>query len=502
MRIIDCLKAEDEQSTVRKAISLSIAGILNSILNVVLQMLIARYYTKSEIAIYSQTQLICTTATTILQIGIPSGIYYFLVRSKNRTRAIFREGLLCVSFTGGLFSAFLLCGGNYLFSSSFSNDDLSITLIIAIPYIMLTLFESVALTLLVYKNRIRFNAYYNIIKSCIIVGCLILSSILFDKGVILFLVRAVIASIFGLFTLYIVSHYIVPKDNSTVDKEGIRQLLMVSVPLGFASIAGTLSANLDNWIVSGLLDPETFSIYHMGAYEIPFIGVITGSLMTVVTVELNKAVNNNDYKRAVSIFSGIAEKSSLLLIPIMVFLFFSANNFICFLFTDEFIEAIPIFQCYLLYIPIRLVTYGPFMVALGKSKLLLKREIVTLILNAIMSIFMVKILGGIGASISTIFVTYAYSVPVNIHIISKECNVKWYRVLPFAHIGKCFVLSFPSAIVSTIIGHLFLNKLSYLMRLIIMFLCFSSSTGFIYIKAFRLPYKDMWNRIKKYLKLR
>lgn len=490
MSVFDLLKNEDPQTNAGKVLSLSIANILNSVLNVILQMLIARLFSKTEVAIYSQSQLVCTTAVSILQMGIPSGLYYFLVREKGRTRAILNEGIFCVALSGMLFCIFIICGGNKLLANTFSNNELRMTLLLSIPYVLFTLFENVVLTLLVFKNRIRFNAYYNIVKIGLVVGSLIVCSLIFGSGSILFIMRVIVSILFAIMSIYLIYKYLAPDDGSQISKTGIKSILRISVPLGFAAMAGTLSSKLDSWIVSSLLSPETFSIYNMGAYEIPFIGVITGSIMTVVTVDMNEAVKNKQYERAIDIFSGVARKTSFFLIPIMVFFFVAAEDFMCFMFTASYIDAVPIFQCYLLYIPVRLVTYGPIMIALGKSKELLKREIISLILNATMSVVMVRLLGGIGACLSTILVTYVYSLPANIIIISRECNVKWYRVLPFSHIFKCLLLSLPGALLAWVVNIPTILESLYLFKLILMFIVFFSVTIILFSLKFKVSIRD------------
>lgn len=101
----------------------------------------------------------------------------------------------------------------------------------------------------------------------------------------------------------------------------MKALLAVSVPLGVSSMVGTISTNLDKLIISSMLTPAIYAVYTQGARELPRIGTITGAINTVMIVDLTKAAKDRDYETAVALFHKTAERTSMLLMPIMVFCF-------------------------------------------------------------------------------------------------------------------------------------------------------------------------------------
>ena len=108
MNIKKMLAYPDSASKSQKAVALSIAGVSNTLLSIVLQMIVARLYSKSEVAIYNQGILVYNTVQPILQMGVISGIYYYFVRNKNRIRAVMTEGVL-ITFVMGVFFHYFCC---------------------------------------------------------------------------------------------------------------------------------------------------------------------------------------------------------------------------------------------------------------------------------------------------------------------------------------------------------------------------------------------------------
>lgn len=501
-RLIDILKYEDKNvSASKKTIALSVASLANTVLNTILQMLIARMMSKREIAVYSQTLLVYSTVFPILQLGVPSGIYYCFVRNPKKTKSITNTAITIMFALAATFVVLMFAGGNSIVSQFFSNELLKKTLCIMLPALLFTLPESVILTVLVYKNRIRFNSIYTVIKSLLTVTIILISLFLGNTAEHLIIVRAGIAVCEAVFSVFIIYKYVLIHESSAMfEKDLCRELMAVSVPLGMATMAGVLSTNLDSWIVSSRVTAEAYTIFKMGAYEIPFISTITGSIMTVITVSLNEKVVEKKYEEALELFRSVAKKTSLFLMPIMMFFLFAAKNFICFMYTEEYVEAVSIFQLYLLYIPIRIVTYGPLMIALGKSKALLAREVMSLLINALLSWNLVSCFGACGATLSTLIATYFFSVPANLHIISKECKTRWYKVLPFRHIFLCVVLSLPSGLGAWIVDiFIFRNIFGYFGRLVGMAVVFGIIQVIFYKVFLKIDFVDIF---KSYVKRR
>ena len=182
-------------------------------------------------------------------------------------------------------------------------------------------------------------------------------------------------------------------------------------------------------------------------------------------------------QEAHKLFSLSAVKAGSILLPAMVFLFLFAEPVILLLFSDTYIESIVPFRCYLLILPVRVVFYGSALMALGKTKIILYRSLLGLIVNLILSIIFVKIFGYIGAVFATIITIYFCNVIINIKEISKGFECRFYEVLPFVKLLKIFAWSLVPGVLIFLIYNTFLTKISILITLPIIFAVYSLAAG-------------------------
>lgn len=495
-RLKTMLRPDGEKSNTKKTAALALATMFNSLLSLLMSMALARVLTKSDLAAYSQVNMVLTTVFPFLQLGIPSGIYYILSRNKGRERAVINEAMLCVTLGTALFAAFLIFGGNRLLAERFGNEEIRIYLLYIIPTCLFQLLSSVAGTIMVYEDRVSFSAKYNVVVNLLrmtitIAAILILRSVLRTVQV-----NAGMQVLTGLASVYLIYAFMVPRDDGKMRLFSIKQLLKVSIPLGVAAMVVTLNSFLDKWIISLMCTPEEYAVFVSGAHEVPFITAITNSVMTVIIVPLTEAYRDGDYAKALDLVRNAARSTSMLLMPIMLMCFALAGPIICFIFTERYAGAISIFIVYLLYMPYWTIYYGPIMTAMGKPNAVLYCAFAGLLCNAAISVACVRLLGPIGASIATIATVYAVNLPLNLRVICKEMNVKWTQLLPLKHYGICILLSVPGAVLCWLAAHL-LSDLAYFWQLAAGGCVFLAVTVPIFVWHFKLPWKDALQSVRK-----
>jgi O-antigen/teichoic acid export membrane protein len=68
---------------------------------------------------------------------------------------------------------------------------------------------------------------------------------------------------------------------------------------------------------------------------------------------------------------------------------------------------------------------------MNKTRVILFRSVISLIVNAILSMILVKLYGPWGAVIATVITVYAWAVVYNLYTLSSELKIKWYSFFPF-----------------------------------------------------------------------
>lgn len=450
------------QSRTSKVLALSLGETLTVLVGIVSGMVAARVLTMHDYATMRQTMLAYQFAAPLLTLALPLALYYFLPRSDEKKRRVLIGNLALLFLMGGVFSLFLLAGGNKLLAWRFSNPDLEKTLFWMIPYPLFTLPAALLGAVLVVQGKVNSLTIYNIVSRLLLTVSIIVACIL-TKSYSGPIWAQVIFAMAALPVVLWLAFSSVPGKFQWPEIASMKSMIKYSVPMGLATMLGTITLQLDKIIVSSMCTPEEFAVYSNGAIEIPLIGVVTGSIATVILADMAISCRDGEFGNALALFRKAAVHSGLVLLPAMVFLMVFAEDFIVILFSDRYLESVTPFRIYLLVLPIRIVFYGSALMALGMTKVILWRSIGELFLNACLSVVLVYYVGYLGAAIATLLTLYLWSAPFSIKIIARGFCCKKYGVLPFKELFQVLLVAFSSALCVSPL--LLWDSVSYFLRL-------------------------------------
>ena len=433
-------------SNTSKVLTLSSAQLVMTIVTVVSGMVFTRYLSVADYATYMQTFLAYDFATPLLTLGLPSALYYFLPGCGSDEKGIVIDTLTLLFLLGSVFTCFLILGGTDILANRFDNPQLKQTLKWLYFYPLYT-FPIVLNAVLVVKDKVKVNAYYNVITGLILTLSIITASILTGSCNLPILVKILLPLMF-----FPVASYLSFKYTDGLwrlpSRSSMGTIIKFAVPLGLATILGSLTLQIANIIVSLLCSPEDFAIYVTGAKEVPIVGIVTGSMSVIIMSEMAKKCKIGDKKAALELFRKSALIGGGFLFPIMVILFVYANEFIDILYTSKYADSIYPFRVYLLYLPIRIVLYGAAFIALGKSKAILYRSIIELLLTTLLCYIFVYFWGYKGAVWAQIFTLYFWSIPYNLYFLKNAFDCSSMYILPIHKLGKILLISIVSGILS------------------------------------------------------
>lgn len=432
-----------------KVLALSLGQGLTTAVHVTCEIVFVRILSLEDLATYRQTMLAYNFATPLLTLGIPSAIYYFLAGAKTRQRGIIFDHLTLLFFMGLIFSAFLGLGGTELLALRFNNPNLRHTLKLLI---LLPLFSFPQLPLnavLIIFDKINLSAVLNTSLNLVLSVALIASCVI-TKSYTAPIVVKVIYSMVTLPIMLKIILSIVKEGNDWPSISNMPKILKLSIPLGLASMLGSITLQINKVIVSSICTPEQFAIYSNGAFELPLIGVITGSITTIVMTDMTKMCKEGMKNEALELFQTGAYKSALFLLPIMCFLLLNNHDFIVTLYSDKYAESVLPFTIYLFILPIRIVLYNSAYMALGKSNLLFVRSVFDLIINSLLCYTFVKLFDAWGAALAIVVTSYIWSVPYNLVTLSKEFQCSPLHIIPIKKISRILIFSLILAIISKV----------------------------------------------------
>lgn len=445
-----------------KVLALSLGQTLTTILTLGTMIIFSRVLSKEDLATYRQTLLAYEFITPILTLGIPSAMYYFLTGNQKKKKLVL-ESILILIVSASAFSLFLYFGGNRFLARRFDNIELLETLKWFTLYPIYTFPSLSLIPALIIMERVKIATLYNIITNFLLATLIIITCYQTESYKIPLLVKIIFPIFSTPILFYLVFGTLDDKWEMPLVKDML-QMIRFGAPLGLSATLATLSVHLDKVLVSSFATPEEFAIYSNGAIEIPLIGIITGSISSIIMVDMKKFCIEGRKEEAVELYKASALKTSFILFPAMIFLFLFAKDFMVLLFSEKYSQSFLAFRIYLLLIPIRIMSYGSAMTILGKSKEILLRSIIDLGLNFILSLFFVKLFGYYGPAWATIVTIYCWHVPFNIYSISKGFETRIKNLISYKKLLLNFLIAIFSGIVTSLI---YMFKLEILARFLI-----------------------------------
>jgi O-antigen/teichoic acid export membrane protein len=408
--------------------------------------ILSRLFTKDDYAAYRQTILVFVVAIPLLTSGLPKSLYYFIPRNRENSRSILTGNLLLLFLMGALFTVIIMSGGNRFIAMKFSNPAIARLLLIYSPYAMFALPILNIDACLMSCNRVKTLVVYNVISRFFTV-ILIVGFVLIWRTPTASICAIVLAGFIIFIPAIFLMYQATAGDAWKFNAANIWQQIKYSVPLGIASMFGKIDMVLDKIIVSAMCTPALFAVYVNGALEIPVIGILTGSITSVLLPDIVQFYNEGNKTAGLELWKRASVKSAMLLMPIMCFLMVMAGEFMQILFSAKYSESAWPFRVYLLLMPVRVVTWGPMLMAAGKTRLVLYGAAGGLVMNLILSIILVHKIGYMGAVIGTVLSIYIWNIPFYIIAISNLYQVSFWRILPFWNLFKILLISAIPAIV-------------------------------------------------------
>jgi len=398
-----------------KAIILSSGKALTVLVGILSTAVLARLFTKDDYATYRQTMLAYTFAAPFLLMGFNQALYYFLPSEKERPRGVLVENLLLLASGGLVMTLFLVFGGNELLAWRFNNPDLATTLLLLAPYPLLMGPLAATGACLMARDRAGQLAIFNVLSRIVMLGAVVLPVCVWRTPSV-----AILGTVVGTALSTGVALLLMFRACSDGDWKpagaGIRSQVRFGVPLGLAGLAGATMLGLDKVMVAALCPPEEFAVYINGAMEVPLVGIVIGSVTSVLVVDYVKLLGEGRISEMLALIRRASTKCALILIPAMVFLLCVAPEFMRFLFGEAYGDSASPFRIYLLLLPRSIVARG-ILLAAGRSRHLFFQQVLALAVNVVFTYYAIGAFGATGAAVATVCTVYLVALPYQLIVI-------------------------------------------------------------------------------------
>lgn len=448
-----------------KVAIVSLSQLASSMERIVVFMILSRTLSQTEYGTYQQVWLYYLTILPLFTLGLPSSLLYFIPKSDlDKKKTVVFQTLTILEIVGIFFCAITFFSAP-LMAKQFNNPDLVNYMRIFAFYPLFSISPKLLNILMIANDKPIASAISSFTYSVITIFFITLPSLIRLPLVYTFF-GAITGGIiyFTIFIIYILGYY---RDQKIFwDWNLFKEQFIYSIPLGVSSIMGTISVQLNRLVVSSSFSTEMFAIFTNGAFEIPVIGLVTGSIMTVLIPEFVKRLqDNNSMDDVWHLWNNATIKTAIFLFPSAIFLLFFSQDVMVTLFSSKYSESSVIFRIYLLVTFVRITQYGSLLQSMGKTNLILATSIMGLIINLILSKISIPLFGLSGPAWANTITVYMWAL-IYLTIIHNMLNISFKKMMPWWQLSKLLIISVIAGIIVLPINFL---QTSPLLRLLIGF---------------------------------
>ncbi|HRP53616.1 MAG TPA: oligosaccharide flippase family protein [Fluviicola sp.] len=415
---------------------------------------------------YGQVVLIVSTLQVFLSLGLPQIINVELSKPQVHFKEVMSNNIaLCLLL--GLLGVGIVIGTQDYIVAFFKNESIrvpllvfSLSLVFSIPYNSLN-------TYLIYQGRVKAAVWSSIFPNTLKVAGVVLVVYYFHS------VTAIVWVLLGISIIQFLWLSILAKEHlgKKVKKQVMLKQFNISLPLGFSSIIYSFILYTDSLIVSSMLGVKEFAIFRNGAFEVPFLSTLYGSVAAVILPEVSKLWQQGKKQEIAELKGKAILNTALLVYPILGVLIFYSQQLIVWYFGEAYQASAIIFSIYNLTLIFRINNYFDVLISAEKNKVILSILIISFIFNGLLCYLLVFNFQAIGGALSTVLSILLFSVLLTIYSV-KLLNGEWKKYLNIRKTS--FVLIF-----SMIMGYVFcfllpqkvLNSESILIEFVLIVLC-------------------------------
>jgi len=263
----------------------SFARVFLSLNNFFIGIIIARALSEELAGTYNQVIFIINLFSMIFIFGVPTSIYYFLPSLDGRGRkGFFYQSVFFLCAIGIVISAaFLLLAG--WIGQKFHNPELAPLLRMAALFLFTIVASSFGDAILITINRHKLMAALTLVFTGLHFAAVAVPVLLHQPLTIVFLLLGLV-NLAKFIVSFALCNRSLPPEPPVFSRALFFQQMAYIIPLGLNSVIDVISKDLDRTLISYLFNPKEFAVYHYGALEIPLIGILIGSITSVMIPEL------------------------------------------------------------------------------------------------------------------------------------------------------------------------------------------------------------------------
>jgi O-antigen/teichoic acid export membrane protein len=418
---------------------LTISKVVTMVISMISAMLLSRFRTLGEYGTYSQLLMIVSIATSLIMLGLPNSINFFLAGSESQIeRRKFLSVYYTLSTVLSFIIGFVLVLSVPLLEFYFENDQIRGFIYFFAIYPWARIVASSVENVLIVLKKTHLLMYFRITNSIsllLIIFIVQSFGISFKNYILIFL----LVEIFFALIVYKIVNSISGGIELSFDTIYISRVLKYSLPIGLASVVGTMNHYLDQLMIGKFYNTEQLAIYANAGRELP-ITIIASTIVAVLLPVIVRLIKKQDYKIALELWGSSIVLSYTIISFFAIGIFTYAPEVMSLLYSEKYLPGVPIFRVYSLVLLLRCTYFGIVLNASGKSKFIFYSSIASLFLNGLLNYLFLFVFGLVGPAIATLLSQLLINL-IQLAYTAKNMKISFSKVFPWKNIGKLTMLN-------------------------------------------------------------
>lgn len=312
-------------------------------------------------------------ATNLAAFSINTNLLYFVSRDASRTQSYVSHTVLLTLITSLFVCALLFAFGSVIRSNT-SFDFLYPMLLYVLFLTNFTFLESYWIATKKPENVF----YFVTLRTAVRLAAVIIAAYQ-TKSVETILTVLILVEIIRVAAVLVISK-IVGLLSFRVDLGVLATQWRFIGPLGVAGSLGHLNQYVGQIAISTQLGVAALAIFAVASYKVPVLKIFRGAVGDAIFPDMVHQASTSAGDR-LKLWKRGNVGYSFLIIPVFVLLFWYADILVPFAFTDQYVQAVPLFRIMLLIMPVQCIELSSPLRAVNRTGQLLTGNAILLMAN-------------------------------------------------------------------------------------------------------------------------
>lgn len=364
-------------------------------ITIVTPLFLVRILDVKEYGQYREFLLYAMLLVNVIGFGANRSLTYFIPKEPEHESVFLTQTVLFVAFVSGI--AILILGLAQSLIVGFTSYNFVLPLVLfCIFYPNLDFVEMYY----VAKKRSDIVLYYGAARLILRVSVVVATAYL-SRDVVTVINAIVIAEFARFSAVFLVSLRLRLLSVRSVTAASMMQQWRYVWPMGLSGTLIQIEERATNIFVSLFLGPAALALYSIGRYQRPIVRVLRGALADVIFPDMVRRGSSQEGSQ-LPLWQRSTTAYALLLFPISAILIFNASIIVEVLFTAKYLDAVPLFQIFSLFLVLLCFDFDLPVRALGITRYFLRISWIGLLLRIVFLFLAYHLFGFLGPAFAAV----------------------------------------------------------------------------------------------------